>query len=666
MGDFSTPAKINNLSGGIFYPVKFLYLYVVFRTLFTVFFLLPCCVGAQGIYTRGKFQFTAYEKIPAWACVTSGWESQNPVIHLYDHTKYKGHADFVSFGLKTGITFAQFKEQVKHFSTRKYLPFFLYDLRRDPYHQNNVAYKWAIRLEDYSYDDNPAQMTGTVIKLYNAVENYIAKETGKRSKGVVILAVSEKVHPNTGIKKSLNNSGISTILLKELLSHAGTAKTIILNEGRAIGQLKYVKASENETALLSPHDIVIFEKAPLRIPPVAGIITLEPQTPLSHVNLLAKNRKTLNICTDNLKSIPELEKHIGKYIKITGYKGEINLSEISKKKFEEDEKAITHIELVIPAAHFDFDSIVDLQNNPGKATVNFVGAKAANFARIQKAFPAYTTKGFAIPFSFYTNHLHRAGAGEIIDSLRLYQNNLDPLRIDKILVRLRKKIMDTSLDTLLVSEVQQVQKKQFDGKKIRLRSSTNCEDLPNFNGAGLYLSNGYSKKESKKKLEEKIKEVYASMWTSFAFKERAFYGIKHKEAAMAILISEAYENELANGVVLTIPGQNNVAVYINAQPGGHLVTNPQGAEIPEALFFNSSADTTYEIRSHSSFGDVFLKKENESLLQELKTLSADIHNVLTKGKNKYGTDIEFKIISCCGENKLVVKQARLIYDATPY
>lgn len=628
---------------------------------------LPFTVQAQNIYTPGTYQFTAYEKIPAWACVASGWETPNASIHLYDYEKYKGHANFVSFGLKTGISFAQFKEQVKHYASRKYLPFFIYDLRKNPLKKNRQSYTWVIRLEDYAYDDSPAQMAETAIRLYNSVETYINKETGKQTKGLLILAVSEKVQPNIRIKNSIENSGVSTLLLKELINHAGAVKTIVLNTGTAYGTLRYVKASENETARLDKNDVVIFEKAPLRIPPVAGIITLEPQTPLSHVNLLAKNRGTINISTDKISSIPNLEKALGQPVKIVCDKKNIAVSMLTKKELDSWLENQPPVSLQLPSVFLSPKNIVDLDTDTKQdVSLNCIGAKAANFHVIRNAFPSYVGKGFAIPFSFYYDHLRKCKAKNTIDSLINPALTLSSSETQKLLEQMRSRILSVALDTLLLKQVRRIQQTAFGGRKIRLRSSTNCEDLPGFNGAGLYLSHGYEKAEGKKKLEQKIKEIFASMWTVHAYDERAFYHINHADAYMAILINEAFENEKANGVVLTIPGENNVSVYINAQPGSHLVTNPKSDEIPKAIFFNSASDTVYEVRMHSSFGDVFLLKENESFLVELKELSANIHKLLTETKTKYGTDIEFKLVEECGSKKLIVKQARLIYDASPY
>ncbi len=64
------------------------------------------------------------------------------------------------------------------------------------------------------------------------------------------------------------------------------------SEGWALGQLKFFGAEDIEDAyrdgLLEPNDILLADSIPAEIPFVAGIISLSPSTPSSHVAILAK------------------------------------------------------------------------------------------------------------------------------------------------------------------------------------------------------------------------------------------------------------------------------------------------------------------------------------------------------------------------------------------
>jgi len=72
-------------------------------------------------------------------------------------------------------------------------------------------------------------------------------------------------------------------------------KVEVYNPGIAAGNVVIVKKGEFVPASLTPYDIVILEEIPDDIPPVAAIITSVPQTPLAHIALLARARRTPNV-----------------------------------------------------------------------------------------------------------------------------------------------------------------------------------------------------------------------------------------------------------------------------------------------------------------------------------------------------------------------------------
>ena len=61
-----------------------------------------------------------------------------------------------------------------------------------------------------------------------------------------------------------------------------------------------------------------------------------------------------------------------------------------------------------------------------------------------------------------------------------------------------------------------------EGQSLRYRSSTNNEDLPGFNGAGLYDSKTQDPDETEEDgIDKSLKQVFASLWTFRAFTERS-------------------------------------------------------------------------------------------------------------------------------------------------
>lgn len=639
-----------------------------------LFLFLFCLTGvlAQDEYADRKFQFISYEKIPTWTGVATAWDSPQPVIHLYNPAKYRGHADFVSQGLKTGITFKQFKEQVQHFSSRRYLPFFLFDARAHPLQVNGKTYTWALMLEDYAYYDTQAQMAETVLRLMNFVKAYIGRsvKAPTENNGLVILTTNLKAQPNIGIAEKMEKAGYPHKTISELNTLFDAPKLMVLNSGTAYGYLRYIGSKDKTPVNLSPQDIVVYEKIPARVPPVSGIITLEPQTPLSHINLLAKNRNTINLYVQNMQQVPGLENLRDKLVKIECSGKKIMVSaanENEAKKFWT--QRIAKINIPQPVLHHK--EIVDLSSTQKeKISVEYTGAKAANYALIQQRFGNYVRPGFAVPFYWYHKTIQDCGADTLIENFLQEKTKLSAASKKEKLEKIQECILKAKADTALIHALVKCTGTHFNHKRIRLRSSTNCEDLPEFNGAGLYVSKGYNTTDSLSKLEKKILQVYASLWSQTAFDEREFYFIDHKSASMAILINEAFTHEVANGVLLTIPQKTGYSIFINTQSGGDLVTNPVEGQIPESILFKGAGDASYLVESKSNVKDIFLSDKYKTQLDELKDLAMKIQYLFGEkkqdtGQRKFGVDLEFRIMEENGKYRLYVKQARLLGQTLP-
>ena len=641
---------------------------IQYYRLFLLFLLCSSgTLNAQNIYQNKQFQFLSFEKIPTWVGVVSNWQSSVPKVHLYDPIAYKGHAQFVSVGLKTGINFQQFKAQVQQASTRQYMPFFLFDLRDSPITISGIDYKWAVRIEDYRYKDPTSQMADESLKLMNILSNYIHQQSGQRSNGIIILATNPAATPNSSIASTLNANNYPNLTRNALLNKVGGKRVEILNEGIGIGYLKYVPAGQEKKFKATTKDILIYENLPERVPPVSGIITLTPQTPLSHINLLAKNRGTINLYATALKFLPNASSHLNKLVKIDCSKKSISISPISLYEAEKFWKVRTK-KVAIPQANTSLYKMISLSQFSPNQTVQHIGAKASNYAKIRQLFPKYVRKAHAIPFYHYFKTIQDCGAKQLIEELAQQKPTEAALQLK--LKAIREKIKTAQVSNQLLDEIITLIQKDYHNAKIRLRSSTNCEDLAEFNGAGLYESKGFKIAQGRQKLKEKILKVYASLWNDIAYQEREFYLIDHRKAGMAILINQAFPDEYANGVAITIFENKKLSSYINTQYGENSVTNPKNGEIPETIHFKSAYQQNYAFTTHSNIHPIFKQKALQSQLMELRKTLLAIHLTLTKNQRQltnqtYGVDIEFKLMDENGVKKLYIKQARLLRVLSP-
>jgi hypothetical protein len=262
---------------------------------------------------------------------------------------------------------------------------------------------------------------------------------------------------------------------------------------------------------------------------------------------------------------------------------------------------------------------------------------------------------------------------------------MTPVEINRTLQNIQEEIQTVVLQARVESEGRNILKtftaqiaKLFEGpykdiKRIRLRSSTNSEDLPQFNGAGLYESAGYSRNKSEGVLLNNLGKVLSSLWLPRAYWEREFFGIDQSNVAISIQINPAHKEEVANGVV--IYGLENEAEvwWINAQLGSASVTNPENDKLPESFWVGADW-TSPRVQSQSGLGPVFLKgreigRDRSEQLKILLNSSQKIgKNMLEEqskkdSENEYSVDLEFKLVP--GKDgagaRVIIKQARLLY-----
>ena len=89
-----------------------------------------------------------------------------------------------------------------------------------------------------------------------------------------------------------------------------------LNVAESVGQLRFVTAAELEFSYIGFRDIVVLDRVPNDIAVTQGIITAEFQTPLSHINVLSRNRGTPNMALAGAMTDPELRGLEGQWVRL--------------------------------------------------------------------------------------------------------------------------------------------------------------------------------------------------------------------------------------------------------------------------------------------------------------------------------------------------------------
>ena len=359
------------------------------------------------------------------------------------------------------------------------------------------------------------------------------------------------------------------------------------NTGRSVGLLNIVSPSQQvENMQFDPHEIVILQQSYPDISPVAGIITTQFSTPLSHVNLRAT---AWNIPNASFKTaLQEYGKFKNKWVYLEVAEQAISLRLATEVEIQQEQKKRQSAKQVkLPQANIHYTSLDDLRKISLEHAQKF-GAKTAHLGEMRQAgFPV--PNGFGIPFYYYQQHIaqHRMDIDlqDILNDERFKKNKV--WRKQKLL-ELQAKIKNTPINPVHFAAIKKQWNEALDGASVFVRSSTNAEDLAGFNGAGLYDTVPNVKSDIA--LEAAIKKVWASLWNERAVSERAFFGIPQNQVYAAVLVQMGV-NAAASGVLLTtdIWGHQPRTFTLNAKWGlGMRVV--EGQKIAEQILYDTGND----------------------------------------------------------------------------
>ena len=363
------------------------------------------------------------------------------------------------------------------------------------------------------------------------------------------------------------------------------------NTGSAIGRLVIVPpTTQIENLTFDEDDIVLLQSSYPDISPVAGVITTQFSTPLSHVNLRASAWGIPNATIKNAAN--EFKSFDGKQVFYSITEAGYALREATETEITQHKNAkLAKVAVVMPAADLTTTALFPLSKISAE-DANKYGAKTSNLGEMVRANTNLNIPdGFGIPFSYYLAHIKRHHIDQlIVKILSDPKFKQDANWRKKNLEYIRMAITNAPLAIDTFNKIQRQWQTQLGGRGVFVRSSTNAEDLKGFNGAGLYDT--VPNVKDKKSLEAAIKQVWASVWNLRAVEERTHFGIPHEQVYPAVLIQTAV-NAAAAGVLLTtdIWGHQTTTYTINAKWGlGMRVV--EGQKIAEQILFDTSNDGT--------------------------------------------------------------------------
>ncbi|MEK6337663.1 MAG: PEP/pyruvate-binding domain-containing protein [Acidobacteriota bacterium] len=361
-----------------------------------------------------------------------------------------------------------------------------------------------------------------------------------------------------------------------------------LNVAKGLGRIHIIPKLD-EHVEIGFNEILVLDEVPVQLPPVAGIITSKPSTPLSHINLLAKGWGIPNVYIKNAQEL--FKAYDGRWIEFDARRDNYSIKLANNDALNEYLKRLKErLDVMKPRSDLKVRRLASLSEQRAASSIAY-GAKSANLGELIRArLPGVIVPpGFTIPFFYYDeflkeNQLDRA-IGEMLDDQKFVH---DPAYRRAYLTRMRERFQKGSVNAKLRAEVLRRLHSEFPGKGVFARSSTNSEDLPNFNGAGLYTSVPNARTDDQ--LIEAIKTVWASIWNFEAYEARERAGIPHTEIFMAVLIQEGINSD-SSGVMITAnpyDRDDKNAIYISAKRGlGIKVV--EGQKIAEQVVYRPRA-----------------------------------------------------------------------------
>ncbi len=444
-----------------------------------------------------------------------------------------------------------------------------------------------------------------------------------------------------------------------------------LNTGVGFGVLRILDGSEPRPA--TAKDVVVFTKLPNDVAHTAGVITVDPQTPLSHVNLKAKQNQTPNAYIKDATDLADIKRLEGSVVRfeVTAEGYDIRAATAAE--------AADHMEKLRPAT-----STTPPKNTQTKtpaplstlahAQLDAFGAKSVNAAELQKILPPENrVDGVGVPFDFYDAFMKQSGLDTAIQTLMAeprFQN--DETYRNNALKKFRRTVRDTPIPAALQQRIDDVEKSFPPGTVLRLRSSTNNEDLDGFNGAGLYASRTWDpsapaeqRGPQKSSFGDVMKDVWSSLFSFRAVEERTFHKIDHAATAMGVLVHPSYgDKESIAGVAISknIYDPKGGGFYVNVQPGDDGVTSPGKGARPEELLLRKDwrsgsfvAHTLQKSSQSNSSQPLLTPKQQQELASLLEKIETHFRGVYGKQADPaFAMDVEFVV----DNDRIRVVQAR--------
>lgn len=546
-------------------------------------------------------------------------------------------------------------------------------------------------------------------------ENFTATQVAAVQKalyqGTTELLKELKYYPTASVRAQvMNASNAYKDAGIEIVPVEAADKKICYAEGWNVGKVRILTSEQVESLMaagqIDSRDFLVVDKAPREIPPVAGVITGTESAPSSHVALLSQMYQ-IPFTYEKEAHLKESWKKLDS--KVIYYRSEGGVqyckdTVIGPESLKAEEiNRLTDLKKPLVANQPAMDAAyktISKVNGLKLSDIPRVGGKAAHFSVLVNSIPENTHKQVAsIPLHYYFRFLNEAkvASGETLKvflktALDSIKDPATPMsKINQAIGSIQNTFNSVSIPEALVNDIETQLTTAIGGQtplypdpklRLKFRSSSNAEDLDNFNGAGLYDSAAvcladkplvlaqtlcYTGKKPAR-IADALKKVWSSLYTTRGYLARRWHGISEDNVGMGILINPSVSDELANGVsIFTFNDEKLYESEVTGFPGEDLdVTKPPVGSVPETTQITTSLSFDGNVQTETKLIASSTEVPNGQTLLT-SNLYTSLHNLMLKivkawpipqnQKKGLKLDFEWKLVEG-NPRKIVIKQVR--------
>jgi phosphoglucan,water dikinase len=363
-------------------------------------------------------------------------------------------------------------------------------------------------------------------------------------------------------------SKLASLGLRRLRERLGLPPWDVLVPGTAIGLVRCVSSlehfSSDAASVVLVEQATGYEEIPANI---KGLILAHDLPHLSHLAVRARQAGVVLAASEELGALEKLKALDGNFVALTSsaqgvsWEPTAEAADVSRRTISKTQMAPTNVGGFVLETN---RAVLHIQ----EFTPETVGQKAFGIRRLAEI-AIQSNGGFkvphavALPFgSFEAAIKDEAGLAFTIRELRRKAPQLTIPEIRDAATRLPPLLHHVPVSKAVLSQIRHAFPPDA---RLMVRSSSNCEDLAELAGAGLYESVA---NVSPHDLPDAIRKVWGSLWTERALLSRRQADLPEDQAFMAVLIQELVLPDFAF-VLHTVSPITHCAdeAYVEIAPG---------------------------------------------------------------------------------------------------